>query len=427
MVISDGDIPYNFDAESQVLGSIFRDETYLNRVAMLLQPKDFHDTRHRGLYNAMLVMSEQGDSLDPLRLIELGADQVITLQLEDHVPTATACMHWVTKVKDVSYQREVYRYGLRLMESAQMTEGNLSDIEVTKERLNLGYEEILTLDDIGDDVYSTQEIGDICDTIKKKRGNPGIHGIRTLFPLFDRIVKGLKTINLITATTGFGKTALALQWAFNIGVRQSIPSLYINYEMEADELTERLLACGSGVWLDKIQTGDMSNEDCRHVDEIATALSSSKLNITGCQSKTIDHTLNLIHQYHRKSGIKVVFIDYIGEITAKDNEIDRGTYTTYGEWVQRIKDTCSRLGIKAVILSQVNRSGYNDMPSVENIAGSMQLAQKANVFVALCPDKQGNTVLKISKNRGGAVPEPIPMDFNRKCQRITELSDSNPF
>jgi len=427
MVTLDGDIPYNFDAEAQCLGSIFRDESYLPRVAMLLEPKDFYDHRHRGLFNAMLVMSEAGGNLDSLRLIELGADSAVTFNLEDLVPTATACMHWAGKVKDVSYQREVYKFGLNLIESSKMTEGVLQDVEGAKERLNQGYEEILSLEDTGDDVYSQEGIKALTESIKSKRSNPGIHGIRTLFPLFDRIVKGLKTINLITATTGFGKTALALQWAFNIGVKQSISSLYINYEMEADELTERLLACGSGVWLDKIQTGDMSNEDCRHVDEIATALSSSKLNITGCQSKTIDHTLNLIHQYNRKSAIKVVFIDYIGEITAKDNEIDRGTYTTYGEWVQRIKDTCSRLGIKAVILSQVNRSGYNDMPSVENIAGSMQLAQKANVFVALCPDKQGNTVLKISKNRGGAVPEPIPMEFNRKCQRITELSDSNPF
>ena len=422
-------LPYDIESEDQVLGSIFRDPSYLDRVAMMLEPSDFYNGNNRKLYNSMLNLGERGDPVNnPLMLIEDGADQVTALRMEDMVPTATACMHWAKKVKDVSYQREVFKYAVQLINASKMEDdGQLKDIDATREQLNLGFEDIISLERVGDDVYSTQEIGDICDTIKKKRGNPGIHGIRTLFPLFDRIVKGLKTINLITATTGFGKTALALQWAFNIGVRQSIPSLYINYEMEADELTERLLACGSGVWLDKIQTGDMSNEDCRHVDEIATALSSSKLNITGCQSKTIDHTLNLIHQYHRKSGIKVVFIDYIGEITAKDNEIDRGTYTTYGEWVQRIKDTCSRLGIKAVILSQVNRSGYNEMPSVENIAGSMQLAQKANVFVALCPDKQGNTVLKISKNRGGAVPEPIPMDFNRKCQRITELSDSNPF
>jgi len=48
------------------------------------------------------------------------------------------------------------------------------------------------------------------------------------------------------------------------------------------------------------------------------------------------------------------------------------------------------------------------------------------VFVSLCATKEGLTVLKIDKNRGGAIPEPIPISFNRKCQQITELSNGTP-
>ena len=423
----DGELPHDIQSEAVVLGSLFRDETYIHRVAMMLESGDFYSPNHRGVYNAMLSLTEKGIPIGVLQLIEEGADQGTVLVLEDVTPTATACMHFAQKVKDTAYQREVYRYGYNLIQVSKKSD-EPSIMEDITEAVGLGYENILNKSTgKGDDVYSSDGITGLCDTIKNKRGKPGIHGIRTQFPLFDRVVKGLKTINLITATTGFGKTALALQWAYNIGVRQNIPSLYINYEMEADELTERLLACGSGIWLDKIQTGDIPKEDCQKVDDTAKLLGDSKLNITGCQSKTIDHTLNLIHQYHRKSEIQVVFIDYIGEITPKDSDLDRGTYTTYGDWVQRIKDCCSRLKIKAVILAQVNRSGYSEMPTVENIAGSMQLPQKANVFVSMCLDKEENVVLNISKNRGGAVPQPIPLFFNKKCQQIGELADNPPF
>jgi len=426
-VVQDGDLPRDVESESVVLGSLFRDETYIHRVSLMLDSADFYSPNHRGVYNAMLSLSEKGLPIGVLTLIEEGADQGTVLKLEDLTPTATACMHFAQKVKNTAYQREVYRYGYHLLKVSKQCEEPTAIEDIT-EAVGLGYENILNKSTgKGDDVYSGDGITGLCDTIKDKRKNAGIHGIRTQFPLFDRVVKGLKTINLITATTGFGKTALALQWAYNIGVRQNIPSLYINYEMEADELTERLLACGSGVWLDKIQTGDIPNADCQKVDDTAKLLGESKLNITGCQSKTIDHTLNLIHQYHRKAEIQVVFIDYIGEITPKDSDLDRGTYTTYGDWVQRIKDCCSRLKIKAVILAQVNRSGYNEMPSVENIAGSMQLPQKANVFVSMCLDKEENVVLNISKNRGGAVPQPIPLFFDKKCQRIGELADNPPF
>ena len=426
-VVQDGDLPRDVESESVVLGSLFRDETYIHRVSLMLDSADFYSPNNRGVYNAMLSLSEKGVPIGVLTLIEEGADQGTVLKLEDLTPTATACMHFAQKVKNTAYQREVYRYGYHLLKVSKQCEEPTAIEDIT-EAVGLGYENILNKSTgKGDDVYSGDGITGLCDTIKDKRKNAGIHGIRTQFPLFDRVVKGLKTINLITATTGFGKTALALQWAYNIGVRQNIPSLYINYEMEADELTERLLACGSGVWLDKIQTGDIPNADCQKVDDTAKLLGESKLNITGCQSKTIDHTLNLIHQYHRKAEIQVVFIDYIGEITPKDSDLDRGTYTTYGDWVQRIKDCCSRLKIKAVILAQVNRSGYNEMPSVENIAGSMQLPQKANVFVSMCLDKEENVVLNISKNRGGAVPQPIPLFFDKKCQRIGELADNPPF
>ena len=426
-VVQDGDLPRDVESESVVLGSLFRDETYIHRVSLMLDSADFYSPNNRGVYNAMLSLSEKGVPIGVLTLIEEGADQGTVLKLEDLTPTATACMHFAQKVKNTAYQREVYRYGYHLLKVSKQCEEPTAIEDITQ-AVGLGYENILNKSTgKGDDVYSGDGITGLCDTIKDKRKNAGIHGIRTQFPLFDRVVKGLKTINLITATTGFGKTALALQWAYNIGVRQNIPSLYINYEMEADELTERLLACGSGVWLDKIQTGDIPNADCQKVDDTAKLLGESKLNITGCQSKTIDHTLNLIHQYHRKAEIQVVFIDYIGEITPKDSDLDRGTYTTYGDWVQRIKDCCSRLKIKAVILAQVNRSGYNEMPSVENIAGSMQLPQKANVFVSMCLDKEENVVLNISKNRGGAVPQPIPLFFDKKCQRIGELADNPPF
>jgi replicative DNA helicase len=286
VVAQDGELPHDIESESAVLGSLFIDETYIHRVAMMLESSDFYSPNHRGVYNSMLSLTEKGVPIGVLQLIEEGADQGTVLALEDVTCTATACMHFAQKVKDIAYQREVYRYGYNLIQISKKSDAP-SIMEDITEAVGLGYENILNKSTgKGDDVYSSDGITGLCDTIKDKRGKPGIHGIRTQFPLFDRVVKGLKTINLITATTGFGKTALALQWAYNIGVKQNIPSLYINYEMEADELTERLLACGSGVWLDKIQTGDIPKEDCQKVDDTAKLLGGSKLNITGCQSKT---------------------------------------------------------------------------------------------------------------------------------------------
>ena len=223
MVTKDGELPHDVDSEAQVLGSIFKDETYIHRVALMLESSDFYSPNLRGVYNAMLSLSEKDVPVGVLQLIEEGADQGTVLRLEDLTPTATACMHFAQKVKDTAYQREVYRYGYHLTQVSKMNGNILQPMEDIIDAVGRGYENILNKSTgKGDDVYTGAGITDICDTIKDKRSHPGIHGIRTQFPLFDKVVKGLKTINLITATTGFGKTALALQWAYNIGVKQNI-------------------------------------------------------------------------------------------------------------------------------------------------------------------------------------------------------------
>ena len=209
-MVGDGELPHDVDSEAQVLGSIFKDESYIHRVALMLESSDFYSPNYRGVYNAMLSLSEKGVPIGVLQVSEEGSDQGTVLQLEDLTPTATACMHSAQKVKDTASQRDVYRYGYHLTQVSKMNGNILQPMEDIIDAVGRGYENILNKSTgKGDDVYSGTGITGICDTIKDKRGNPGIHGIRTQFPLFDKVVKGLKTINLITATTGFGKTALA--------------------------------------------------------------------------------------------------------------------------------------------------------------------------------------------------------------------------
>ena len=412
-------LPENEEAENCLLGSLFQDSDYAPRVCMMLQSSDFNSPLNRGIYDGILNCVEADRSISVSTVVAEGGDIVRASLLEDYVPTATACMHWADEVRRASLVRSIYKYGHSLINAAKL-DNDQEDIDAV---LSGGYEDLLGFNQGGDDIFTGDGIGNLCESIKQKRGNPGIHGIRTLFPLFDNVVKGLKTVNIISAKSGFGKTATAIQIFYNIAVKQQIPALYLNFEMEADELVERMIATGSQVQLDHVQTGDMTDEEAEKADVCASGIVGSPAFISGCQAKTIDNTLNLIHQYARKEHIQVVFIDYIGEITAQNDELTQGTYAVYGEWIQRIKNTCSRLGIKAVILSQVNRTGYSESPEMENIAGSMQIVQKANVMIALYGTKEQDFMMKIIKNRGGPCNIEIPLHFNRKCQHISELNN----
>jgi hypothetical protein len=101
----------------------------------------------------------------------------------------------------------------------------------------------------------------------------------------------------------------------------------------------------------------------------------------------------------------------------------------FGRAVQAIKDICSELDINAIILSQLNRDGHGGTPGLDKVAGSIDIARKANVFLIIGFDekiasKYGLTTMpnyiKVEKNRAGRHPVTIPIDFNGDCQQIKE-------
>ena len=404
-------------AEFSVLSCILQEPQCLFRVMEEITVEDFYDARHQEVYRAILSVQSDGGTISTPTVFSRARGIPIDFieSLYGYVPTTTVLSHFLGKVRDLSFLRSAKQLG------SQLT--HVNDKEEAEELINNAPSKIIERFLVNtSEISSGGELADsVGDSIRAKRKNPGIFGIKTGFSTFDKVVKGLKTLNLIAAETGFGKTALALQWAYNIGVKQSIPALYVNCEMGVDEIMERVVSSASGVRLDLIQTGDLQDEHMVKVDAVTEAVRNSKLFITGDQPKTINTIINYIYQYHHTEGIKVVFIDYMGEIDLTKDELRAGTYITQGMWMQQIKSVCSKLGIKAVVLAQVKGGSFGKEYGLGSIADSIQLERKSHVYAAIMKTDRWDCALKIIKNRGGATPEPIPLDFNKKTQRIEEM------
>jgi replicative DNA helicase len=412
-------VPYDKEAETELVCSLLAGPDYLCRIASEIQPKFFFNPELRTVYTRMLSLVQHDRDVTEINMGD-GTDQefrILLCKLYDNSITGTSAPHWAKKVREHAYAREIYKLGEQLKEQAcKFLDFDDADTFL-RNRVELTTQEFSVADN---DTYAPSEIVDICTQIEAKRENPGIHGVKTLFHIFDRVVKGLKLINLVAAPSGFGKTAMGLQWAWNIGVIQKIPILYMNYEMGEDELIERLLACGSGVPLDSIQLGETTDAEVKKIQKAKKQLAEGQLFVTGGEEKTIDNTINLMHQYAGQHGIRVVVVDYIGEIGKKEEEYDRNTYALYGDWLQRIKNAGIKLNIKAVVLAQLNRDGYVGAPGMQHLADSLQLIHKSHVVVALYLAKDGQPYMKFLKNRGGPIVVPIRLNYEKSCQRLSE-------
>ena len=437
--------PFSNESESSIIGSIFREPDRIHEAMSLIDPEDLFSRDMRIIYNAMIKLKHKDQPIDLITLADELKNQnkfddiggVYKLStLEDYTPTATAIAFHCRKVRALAIKRKF----IDKMQGIVNTAFDVNDDASTL--LDEAHSSVFQLMGEVDsnsktvDVYSPEDMAVRgYKNAKARFEDPeGESGYQTGFPLLDRYRKRLRDVNCIAASTGVGKTGLSLNIALNLAVEE-VPVLYINLEMNIDEIITRVLAILSGVEIDKIDTGDYGNtpEEFKLVGRFAEKLEYSTLYMTDNTPKNINHITSLIHKYHAKHGIKVVVVDYIGHI--RNDKLafkENAKRISLGRYNQMLKHICTTLGIKLIVVAQMNRDGEKE-PELSNIGECWQLAQDADTFMILhyewikntdkgddVPDKYKQYILSLRKNRNGVSPRSIHLNYNERTQLMTE-------
>ena len=117
--------PHNLEAERSVIGALLLAGERIPEVSEMLAADDFHDPRHRVLYQALLHLSEQGLPVDFIHLGEVlrdsGKFQAVggneyMLELAQQVTSAAHLSFHAKLIVDAATLR-------RLITEAQLAEG----------------------------------------------------------------------------------------------------------------------------------------------------------------------------------------------------------------------------------------------------------------------------------------------------------------
>ena len=437
--------PFSNESESSIIGSIFREPDRIHEAMSLIDPEDLFSRDMRIIYSAMIKLKRKDQPIDLITLADELKNQnkfddvggVYKLStLEDYTPTATAIAFHCRKVRALAIKRKF----IDRMQGIVNTAFDVNDDATTL--LDEAHSSVFQLMGEVDsnsktvDVYSPEDMAQRgYKNAKARFEDPeGESGYQTGFPLLDRYMKRLRDVNCIAASTGVGKTGLSLNIALNLAIEE-VPVLYVNLEMNIDEMITRVLSILSGVEIDKIDTGDYGNtpEEFKLVARFAEKLEYSTLYMTDNTPKNINHITSLIHKYHAKHGIKVVVVDYIGHI--RNDKLafkENAKRISLGRYNQMLKHICTTLGIKLIVVAQMNRDGEKE-PELSNIGECWQLAQDADTFMILhyewikntdkgddVPDKYKQYILSLRKNRNGVSPRSIHLNYNERTQLMTE-------
>lgn len=274
----------------------------------------------------------------------------------------------------------------------------------------------------------TKEIGD--EALERLyKDNPNEHILRTGFTNLDRAIGGfkLRTMSIIGANSGLGKTAFSLNIAWRM-LRNGYDVTFLSLEMTGVDVFFRLASIIRKVKTDDILSGNVSDDELKKVAEVFTTLKNHKhFHISDARITTRE-----IRQAAQipSDKPKIIFIDHLTYIKKLNEKLEMRIHiaNTTRELTEIAKNTNTSI----VCLAQLNRSNkqrQDKRPEMSDLKESSNIEEDSNTILLLHRDdyhdidlagnEHSDMQVIIAKNRDGGNGV-INMKFYKGVQAFYE-------
>lgn len=390
--------PQNLEAEMAVLGAGLLDSGILQRIAQLVEPRDFYLASHGLIFKTMADLASAGNPVDRMSVADelkrrktlekVGGFGYLT-QLLDTVPTLASALYYAEIVREASDARDIVRAsraaaerafsGATVGEIVGSLEERLREIKSRRAR-----SEAVTILDAANAAIARHEAG-----IEKGMS----WGIQSL----DEMTRGIKTkqVVVIAATTGTGKSAFAEHIAHRVSWSKRV--LYIPAEMGRDETASRIAARAADTSL-----ANLGHLEPAQRERMEKALASRDLLIEDYDTPVTLARISAAVSVHKPD---LVVIDHARHINGWHDGQTRDRAPT--AILYALKDMAAQQGTAMVLATQVNRDGAKrgrlELTDLRDTGAFEEIAHKV---VLLYRPRRGlptDNVMeyKVAKNREG--------------------------
>ena len=434
--------PQDVVAEKSLLGAIMLSDSVMPEVLTIIKPRDFYETRHQSIFEAMVLLYDQHKPIDLLtltselrsqkKLKEIGGAPYLT-ELSNFVPAASHAKAYAEIIEKASVRRRLIKAGSEIANKAFEEGADVDSLIGSAER------ELFEVSDKiikSDYVAMDQLLADALERIAELHKNKGsLRGLKTGFRDLDKKTAGLQKGDLVIigARPAMGKTTFAQNLAYNIASINKKGVLFFSMEMAANEIVDRMISDISGVDNWKMRTGNLSDEEFSQIGDALGEMDEVPIYIDDTSSMTIVELRNKARRAMHDHDIGIVIVDYLQLISGSDryagNRVQEVTEISRG-----LKILARELEIPVVALAQLSRNvtGRDDpRPVLSDLRESGSIEQDADLVMFLHrPDyyKQNDdnyeethiTELLVAKHRHGAVGK-IELYFHPELLRFMSL------
>ena len=434
--------PQNVDAEMSVLGGMMLSKDAIADVIEILRSADFYRPAHASVYEVVIELFGRGEPADA---VTVGAELKKKGELERigglpylhtlvaTVPTAANAAYYARIVREQAQLRSLVEAGTRIVQLGYTTDGadvegliNLAQSEVfaiSEQRQTTDY---TTLEEIVPDLYEELE--------RNANRDGGLDGVPTGFSELDSKLNGLRAgqMIIIAARPGGGKSTLAMDICRSAAVHNNMASAYFSLEMNRTELSMRLLAAESKVFLDRMIKGELETRDWQAIAPTLDKISQAPLIVDDSPNMTMGEIRAKSRRMKQQHGIQLIVIDYLQLLTSGGKAVE-SRQQEVSEFSRSIKLLAKELEIPIVAVAQLNRDSErrNDRrPQVADLRESGSLEQDADVVLLIHrddmfnkdSDRRGLAEIIIGKQRSGPTGT-LELEFQGQYARFAESFD----
>lgn len=413
--------PHDIHVERQVVGASI---SYEAARAFLLDERgiaagDFHDAACATLWTVLRALHAAGQPVDEGTIVDAArrhpdvqvddaaVRQAVWQVLADLGVGVPDVDHHATILLDLAERR-------RLLSACWATIADVQQGQQPAHELLAAAEQRLQQtgpSDRGTDVFNAADA--IVDAAAEWDHATEIHGLSTGFPDLDRLLLGMRGGELIVlgARPSMGKSALAVDIARDVAIRQGRRALVISMEMMSPEIAGRVAAAETSIPHDRLTLGRADSSDYRRVLELTNSAQARNLMWVDRADLSVDDIASIARRVSRQpGGLDLLVVDYLQLIRAS-NLRDPNRNNQVSAMSRALKVLAQQLGVPLIVLSQLSRgveSRPNKRPLPSDLRDSGSIEQDANIVLLLYREDYyssdappGIAELQVAKHRRG--------------------------
>ena len=408
--------PQSLEAEQSTLGAMMMERDAIARAVESLSGDDFYRELHKKIFMVMVTLFDKGEPVDLITVVEdlrrrnqleeVGGAAYLTALIES-CPSSANVESYARAVAEKSVMRQLLKATEQISADVYNQESeNVNELvdqsekrifEIGSKRLREGFSHIKPL------------LMQAYDQIERQFQSKGqATGISTGFRDLDDITAGLQPTDLIivAARPSMGKTALCLNIAHHIALRERKPVAIFSLEMSKEQLVQRLICSEAAINSRDMRRGFLQDSDWHRVTDAVNKLYQAPIFIDdspGASTFEMRAKARRLTAEHGQLGLIVVdYLQLAHHAGKNENRVQE-----VSEIARSFKSMARELKCPLVALSQLSRAveqREDKRPMLSDLRESGSIEAEADVVAFIYrPSYYKNKTFKKDGTHGASM------------------------